>query len=292
MIKIVGDDMKVENRECLPTLLDRWFKDGRHLGVSANLEGTKHDFKGRRITFGCRAGPNYDVTNLLHEMAHFIEIDERRVVKENWGFRIGRPFLTNFGVDSIPVNTKGTEREARVWAIQHLLTVHLGIEETVMDKAKIAQFMPDFWRIPGETYDEKIAFVVKLIEDGLQTFTLESIEGIWNERVAKLGALFDAEIARRKRADRLLAGEVRNKRKVTFADDEVGSSHVLITEDGIGDETIHEVAVIVQGDLVGDGYALYETEEAAEKYARSMFDGEPVKVTTIEPEPGLTVACP
>lgn len=122
--------------------------------------GDHEGFRG--FKFGTRAGPHHTVDNLLHEIAHCIQLKDdelHRVDEHGWGFglrtvRVGHQ-------DYVDVTTtQCTEREAETHAIQVILVNRIfgvDIEEAIADYVSVHRFLPDYILIPterGETVKE------------------------------------------------------------------------------------------------------------------------------------------
>jgi len=134
----------------VPASLLSWFAGHEdYLVFDAQVEGNRAQ---DRMILGAKAGPGVDPSNLLHEMAHFIEIDDARCCVRGWGL------LTGF--DEEPVITyQATERELRVIAIQKLLGEHFGVEADIPKTISSMTFMPDWWNYRSLlTADQKIKF--------------------------------------------------------------------------------------------------------------------------------------
>ncbi len=130
----------------------------RPIRVNLDLQGT--DVLDGILSLGGRAGPESHYGNVMHELCHFIEIDDKRCLVPNWGFNYGRWI-------ECPVSRQGgyyeartrqhIDREARVWAFQHNLSRYLGFRSSVVELTSSARFMPDFWHwIKGETDEERL----------------------------------------------------------------------------------------------------------------------------------------
>ena len=101
------------------------------------------------LVLGCRAGPEVSYVNLTHEMAHFIEIDDARMMLPRWGLRLPRVYVA--GRECVePVTTQITEREIRVIAYQANLLEYLGSPQTVESTIESLQWLPDFFLLPIE----------------------------------------------------------------------------------------------------------------------------------------------
>lgn len=123
------------------------FFAGMPLAWNWKLEGAR--LVDGTLTFGCRAGPESAVTNLVHEMGHFVEIEDYRMLRFGWGFKV--PEIEVCGQLCVEPRThQMTDREIRVFAFQKNILDYLGIEETVEELVRSMTFMPDFMLIPLE----------------------------------------------------------------------------------------------------------------------------------------------
>jgi len=98
------------------------------------------------VYLGLRCGPAYCWDALVHEIAHFIEIDEARMDRDAWGFRWpydeeGRPI--NF------TTSAHIERELRVFAISLHLFEYAGFNIDPEDLTSSLHWM-DYWSVYGE----------------------------------------------------------------------------------------------------------------------------------------------
>lgn len=118
--------------------------------VRVELQG--NDIENGKLQLGCRAGPVEDVYNLLHEMCHFVEIDDARMLCRNWGLRLPEQYIPGrYGrMAQIPVTIAAIERELRVIAFQWNLTAFLEApRQTAYTMVAPMKFMPDFVYVPG-----------------------------------------------------------------------------------------------------------------------------------------------
>lgn len=120
----------------IPTDPTKWV-EGTKVRIDLNVQGTKvewtngmgyinpRDFNG--IILGGKAGPQVHVSNLLHEMAHFIEIDDARCTQPGWGLRVRQVYFMGESYND-PRTYQATLREARVGAIQLELAEFFGVK--------------------------------------------------------------------------------------------------------------------------------------------------------------------
>src|SRR4029079_18415138 len=108
------------------------------------------------VILGWKVAGQKDPGGLLHEMAHFVEIDERRMAKETYGFRWPKPFYSGGRYNHVyyePKTMRMTAREVRTMAFQHHLHEHFGLP-TLRETGGICGalvFMPDWWNVPGRS---------------------------------------------------------------------------------------------------------------------------------------------
>lgn len=101
------------------------------------------------VFVGDRAGPENHVTNLCHELAHFVEIEDYRMTRYNWGLTVPSVYI----VDRLcvePRTTQITEREIRVAAYQYNLLNYIGCKRTIKNLVSSYQYLPDFMLVPLE----------------------------------------------------------------------------------------------------------------------------------------------
>ncbi len=101
------------------------------------------------IFIGPWAGPEASLSNLVHEMSHFVEIDEERMDKPAWG--LTRPEI--WVVDRYccePRTTQMTMRELRVLAFQANVLEYLGSPVSITKLVSPTTFMADFYLLPKE----------------------------------------------------------------------------------------------------------------------------------------------
>lgn len=111
------------------------------------LEGAA--FVNGMFTLGCRAGPESSVVNLAHEMAHFVEIEDYRILHSQWGLKF--PEIEIMGRRCVmPRTHQMTDREIRTMAFQKNLLDYLGIDEPMSELVRAMTLMPDFFLIPLE----------------------------------------------------------------------------------------------------------------------------------------------
>lgn len=101
-----------------------WFEKAP-LTYSSKVEGN-HVIDGR-LVLGMRAGPEVKKINLLHEMAHFIEIDDARCMVYGWGLKVPETYIPGHRPFYDPQTFQAGAREIRVSAIQRVLAQHFHV---------------------------------------------------------------------------------------------------------------------------------------------------------------------
>lgn len=181
------------------------FKDQAVL-VDPAIEGQQID-KAGNVVIGTRSGPVYTIAALLHEMCHFVEIDEERMNTPRWGLGYSESCWFSTPWDNYragfyePKTIIGLKREIRVHAYQYGLTDYVratnevfeDIEalEYLSDYPNIPIFVPDFKKRYGKNYDksrkawlhDQLNELIKLPQYSAETFLAE-----WYRRNAILKA--------------------------------------------------------------------------------------------------------
>jgi hypothetical protein len=129
---------------------DEFFNNSK-IAINYEIEGQA--ILNGQIHLGSKAGPSNNVSNLIHEMCHLVEIDDNRLTAPNWGFKygteqsiMGKSFST---YNSIPC----IEREIKVWAYQQNLHNLFNIKSTPLEFAKLIVYLGDFPMLAfGEKY--------------------------------------------------------------------------------------------------------------------------------------------
>lgn len=122
--------------------------------------GFKYDFEHtgyKKFSFGGRTGPTIEIENIFHEMAHAIEFilagdDVHKRCSSSGTYNLHYPKIQLNGcLYDQPITTKMTERELRVFVIQHKLMAQVGFRRNLVewfkDSAKITSWVPDFTNI-------------------------------------------------------------------------------------------------------------------------------------------------
>lgn len=136
------------------------------------------------------------VSFLTHEMAHFVEIDDKRALKDGWGLKLPEVLvLGNFYPE--PLTCQATQRELRVMAYEENLLNHYGFSladcnsgySSAADMvASTCTFLPDWHRVPGKSQEARGEWIkrrflahLKRAKYGFSAFRKE-----WDRKVALL----------------------------------------------------------------------------------------------------------
>lgn len=125
----------------LSTSISKFTESGTIM-VDPDSEGAKYE--SGRLTLGMRSGPSQDMTNVLHELAHLVEIEDDRIGSNNWGLRIRRvEILGRLVID--PQTPQATQRECRVFGIQARMMEAVGIPYDMDEFVDLNKWLPDHY---------------------------------------------------------------------------------------------------------------------------------------------------
>lgn len=159
-----------------------------------------------KLILGLRCGPlGFDIKSLIHEIAHFVEIDEKRMFLKGWGLNVPRKFIFNqYCVD--PRTNQATMRELRVGAIQMNILLWLNekgyttfdsfpqdycaeyvtdlfsLDNEIQNFVKSMNWMPDWLMIPGKGDDGRKLWMTNKIKKFMKVYTIEWFLKRWENR--------------------------------------------------------------------------------------------------------------
>jgi hypothetical protein len=172
-------------------------KDGP-VRYESNLEG--QDVRDGVLYLGDRAGPGRSQSDLAHEMSHFVEIDDDRMLVRGWGLVFPQVEICGQLCDE-PKTLKMTERELRVMAYQANLLTAAGAQVSTSKLVKALVFVPDFHLVPMEDgrpghlakdvpYQDRepsrLRWLKNRVEELRVVHTLERFRHEWNRKVRLL----------------------------------------------------------------------------------------------------------
>lgn len=126
--------------------IEDWFY---HPSVRMNMDATYHGWlpenhgklvERNYLLFGGRAVSYHEpeMFNVIHEMAHLIEIDDARAITPGWGLQAGTwKEIPGLWSGREAQTAQCIEREVRVMAIQAVITEHLGFAVDYHEMAKL-----------------------------------------------------------------------------------------------------------------------------------------------------------
>ncbi len=179
-------------------LLEFFTKNGP-VRYEASLEG--QDVRDGVVYLGDRAGPGRSQSDLAHEMSHFVEIDDARMLIRGWGLIFPRVEVCGQLCDE-PVTLKMTERELRVIAYQANLLSAAGAEVNLLKLVRPLVFVPDFHLVPMEdgrpghlakdvAYEDREPSRLRWLRNRVlelrTVHTMERFRHEWNRKVTLLG---------------------------------------------------------------------------------------------------------
>jgi hypothetical protein len=142
-----SDWMTDSNRRLLEAT---FFKDSP-IRIEWDFHGTQRIDNEKYLCFGPWAGPERCPTNIIHEMAHLVEIDDARILQYGWGLTTPTQYIPGrySHIASVPMTCQPTLRETRVitlaWQVQNML----GLMETPRQALGSLTFMPDWCNVPA-----------------------------------------------------------------------------------------------------------------------------------------------
>lgn len=160
------------------------------LRVRADLEGF------RDYTFGMRAGPSICPRQVFHELAHAAQFGPEEFSKRcsKGGFVFKRYHQISISGQRYchPLSIKAIHRELETFAFElHLLRAvdyKVTAEQFFKESARLMQYMPDWFLVPGKTDAAKTEFCVKKIRGYFKSqdssTVLDRLEG-WLDLMTK-----------------------------------------------------------------------------------------------------------
>lgn len=168
--------------------LQKLIEDAPGLSVDMRLEGMDVT-DGGLIKLGGRAGPTIEVSNICHELSHFVEIDVHRCAMPGWGLKYPEP-------QTVPriggmggyifyefTTTAHLYREIRTWAWQYHLQKWAGLEESIQEITAACVVLPDTFLLIESYKSEEIR--AKFIEETrayVEKYTIEQFMERFEER--------------------------------------------------------------------------------------------------------------
>ena len=119
------------------------FFQSKYVKYKSCLSGQRCE--GTQYILGPKAGPEASISNLLHEICHFAELEPKRLLQfptYGWGLYPGKFWQigTHWGYE--PSTDQQVQREARVWAMQLSLERHFNLNDSPEQLVRSAIFLP------------------------------------------------------------------------------------------------------------------------------------------------------
>jgi hypothetical protein len=163
-----------------------YFKDSP-IVIDESLSGQR--VRSNILYLGLKAGPDSHISYLLHEMSHFAEIDDARILESGWGFKYGAFSQIIMGREYREFSsTQATEREIRVWAFQQSLQESLGIKSPIKELVSVAIHLGDWANVAfgdklGLKSEKKaLSWVEAQVKDRMKTFNLDAFQSEWTRK--------------------------------------------------------------------------------------------------------------
>lgn len=183
---------KIDDPAMLKAIKARWFSGSGNIAVGA-IEGVNHDAENGVVTFGYRKLHDASVSELIHQMCHFIEIDEERAAEDGFGLIYGTTAVSSSNqIVTKPRTTQASHREARVIAWQMTVMEALGMKPDLTQIVAPMREMHDF-----DLHDRRkqvMGFATALVEKYAEGLSIAQFDALWSERVALLPELFERRL--------------------------------------------------------------------------------------------------
>lgn len=140
------------------------------------------------VTLGCMAGPSMEVSNLIHEMSHFVEIDDARMNVYGWGLSYGKEItIPGHGTFHEPVTWQATQRELRVFAYQVNVHEKFSVKMSFKEIAETLHHVHDYYMVPSDR-DKREPFLITRLKKlvAQPRYSFESFEKEWKRKLAIL----------------------------------------------------------------------------------------------------------
>lgn len=176
------------------TLYNEWFSHTK-LNFSPQVEGNCID--DGRMVLGMRSGPVKDEDALLHEMGHFVEIDDARCTLPGWGLHVTTVCFPGHPPCLDPRTFQACEREIRVMGIQRVLAAHFNMDFDDFYHAKLIwDWVPGVFFMPGlpscrdesvsrdDLYKARVERMMEMIVESSAQWTVDRIYAEWTRKCA------------------------------------------------------------------------------------------------------------
>jgi len=185
----------------LALLKKRYLSHTDRLRYQPNLEGQRIANDGT-IYIGNRAGPSKALSHLVHELCHFVEVEDHRIASPHWGLKTPQVWICDRWCCE-PHTRQMTERELRVISYQLNVLEALGAPSRAIHFVSALEYLADFIHVPLEdgrpAYGEgapeadkldykdritsRIRWMAKRAEALRSEFTLERFDREWARKI-------------------------------------------------------------------------------------------------------------
>ena len=144
-----------------------------------------------RMAFGVWSGPKLKVDILLHEMAHFVEIDRPRMALDDYGLKLpNQQFIPGRYPRMIchPKTMNMIARELRVYAWQRVLSQRFDDVWSPEGIAELMAYLPDWYNVPGRSTEARSRWVAAQVRRlyAAKKYSWAAFLREWRERNSEL----------------------------------------------------------------------------------------------------------
>lgn len=112
-----------------------------------------------KVILGTRLGPETNcLQGVAHEMAHLLEIDNKRMIKSGWGFKYGKKIQIMGQVFHEPLTYQASLRECRTFAFEMLIYEIIGQEYDKKELISPLKYMNDYLHVQAEQMTRDLNF--------------------------------------------------------------------------------------------------------------------------------------
>lgn len=179
------------NQAILDRIVLEFFTADTLVTIRRELEGMDIGENGMPV-LGLRAGPCICEGHLLHEMSHFVEIQQCRMAKYGWGLKYGSRAIYIPGRYSRVINEydtpNATMREIRTMAYQWNLLQHFQVDEeshsTAAELVSSLTFMPDIYNLKRPEGVKELEYCEQLMLEyaAKPEYSVEAFKAEWFRR--------------------------------------------------------------------------------------------------------------
>lgn len=149
-----------------------------------------------RLLLGAYAAsddPVSEIGFLAHEMAHLVEIDDKRATEDDFGLRYKRvvrlpPTRYSSGIYPEPLTAQGVERECRVIAVAMRILGAIGWGEDAQQQdaentIRALRILQDWYNVPGRTDEARREWCRRKVSRSLKQWPVQRVRAEWWRKV-------------------------------------------------------------------------------------------------------------